>query len=260
MTHHVWTQIRDIAEMVIITALVVIFIRNVAITYTVNGPSMEPTLDEDHRVLVNRLGAIGFWGISLYGQPDFLFEGPERGDIIVFEPQQAGTEKIVKRVIGLPGRQGRHQKRSSVRQRCRHQLLGGPHRNQDPASIFPSSCLLTNTSFWATTEIRPTTRATGGMYPPKTSSAKCGCSIGRGKRFRHTETQAFLAKSPLRTPTPSSQSVPSLCCRLMPVHQSLGQVVILDESSVLQVGNRTRYLEDTMARSRRKSEVLHRAL
>ena len=103
MTHHIWTQLRDVAEMIIITALVVIFIRNVAITYTVNGPSMEPAFQEDHRVLVNRLGAVRFWGISLYGQPDFLFEGPERGDIIVFEPQQPGTEKIVKRVVGLPG-------------------------------------------------------------------------------------------------------------------------------------------------------------
>ena len=89
--------------MIIITALVVIFIRNVAITYTVNGPSMEPTFQEDHRVLVKRLGAIRFWGVSLYGQQDFLFEGPERGDVIVFEPQQSGTEKIVKRVVGLPG-------------------------------------------------------------------------------------------------------------------------------------------------------------
>ena len=103
MADQFWKQTRDIAEMVVITALVVIFVRNVAITYTVNGPSMEPTLFEDHRVLVNRFGAISFWGISLYGQPDFLFEGPERGDIIVFEPQQPGTEKIVKRVIGLPG-------------------------------------------------------------------------------------------------------------------------------------------------------------
>ena len=103
MTHHIWTQLRGVAEMIIITALVVIFVRNVAITYTVNGPSMEPSFQEDHRVLVNRLGAVRFWGISLYGQPDFLFEGPERGDIIVFEPQQPGTEKIVKRVVGLPG-------------------------------------------------------------------------------------------------------------------------------------------------------------
>ena len=103
MTNQLWKQVRDIAEMVIITALVVVFVRNVAITYTVNGPSMEPTFLEDHRVLVNRFGAIRFWGISLYGQQDFLFEGPERGDIIVFEPQQPGTEKIVKRVVGLPG-------------------------------------------------------------------------------------------------------------------------------------------------------------
>ncbi len=91
--------------MIIITALIVIFMRNVAITYTVNGPSMEPTFLEDHRVLVNRFGAISFWGISLYGQQDFLFEGPERGDIIVFDPQTGGTEKIVKRVVGLPGDQ-----------------------------------------------------------------------------------------------------------------------------------------------------------
>ncbi len=103
MADQFWKQARDIAEMIIITALVVIFVRNVAITYTVNGPSMEPTFLEGHRVLVNRFGAISFWGISLYGQSDFLFEGPERGDIIVFEPQQFGTEKIVKRVIGLPG-------------------------------------------------------------------------------------------------------------------------------------------------------------
>ncbi len=103
MSNQLWKQARDIAEMVVITALVVVFVRNVAITYTVNGPSMEPTFEEDHRVLVNRLGAIRFWGISLYGQPDFLFEGPERGDIVVFEPQQPGIEKIVKRVVALPG-------------------------------------------------------------------------------------------------------------------------------------------------------------
>ena len=103
MSDQLWKQARDIAEMIVITALVVIFVRNVAITYTVNGPSMEPTFLEGHRVLVNRFGAISFWGISLYGQPGFLFNGPERGDMIVFEPQQPGTEKIVKRVIGLPG-------------------------------------------------------------------------------------------------------------------------------------------------------------
>ena len=85
------------------TALIFIFMRNVATTYTVNGPSMEPTFLDEHRVLVNRIGAISLWGISLYGQPGFVFQGPERGDIIVFEPQQPGSDKIVKRVIGLPG-------------------------------------------------------------------------------------------------------------------------------------------------------------
>ena len=108
MTIQLWKQARDIAEMVVITALVVVFVRNVAITYTVNGPSMEPTFKEDHRVLVNRFGAIHFWGISLYGQPEFLFEGPERGDIIVFEPQQSGTEKNREKGRRAARRQNRH--------------------------------------------------------------------------------------------------------------------------------------------------------
>ena len=103
MMHWLWNQYREVAQMVIVTALIIVFLRTVAITYTVNGPSMEPTLFADNRVLVNRFGAIQFWGVSFYGQPGFLFEGPERGDIIVFEPQQPGAEKIVKRVIGLPG-------------------------------------------------------------------------------------------------------------------------------------------------------------
>ena len=88
--------------MAIIAALVIIFLRTVALSYTVNGPSMEPTFVHGDRVMVNRLGVIGLWGVSLYGQSDFLFQGPRRGDIIVFERSQQ-EDDIVKRVVALPG-------------------------------------------------------------------------------------------------------------------------------------------------------------
>ena len=195
MTNQLWKQARDIAEMVVITALVVVFVRNVAITYTVNGPSMEPAFEEDHRVLVNRFGAIRFWGVSLYGQPDFLFEGPERGDIIVFEPQQSGTEKIVKRVVGLPG-----DKVDIVNGGVEVNEIATNYSDDftDPKSHldYPvSSFRQTTTSFWATTGVNQTIPATGDTSLPKTSSARSGCSTGPGNRSRRTESPNFKSKT-----------------------------------------------------------------
>jgi signal peptidase I len=56
------------------------------------GRSMEPNLQNNERVLINKL-AYRFWG------------SPKRGDIIVFEPpsQVAADQDYVKRIIGLPG-------------------------------------------------------------------------------------------------------------------------------------------------------------
>lgn len=105
MSINTWYILRDGAQMIIITAVVLVLVRTVATTYTVNGPSMVPTLIAEQRVLVNRLANIRFGEISLYGQRGFLFAGPERGDVIVFEPQQEGPDNIVKRVIGVPGDQ-----------------------------------------------------------------------------------------------------------------------------------------------------------
>lgn len=95
--------IRDYAEMVIVLGLLMCLTLSVATQYEVRGPSMEPTMFQGNRVLVNRVGGLQLGGFSMFGNGDFLFQGPERGDIIIFNPQTEGTDSIVKRVIGIPG-------------------------------------------------------------------------------------------------------------------------------------------------------------
>lgn len=59
--------------------------------YVIPSPSMEPTLVEGDRVLVNRLV--------------YHFRDPERGDVIVFHPPGAaeGSEPFIKRVVAIEG-------------------------------------------------------------------------------------------------------------------------------------------------------------
>lgn len=62
--------------------------------------SMKPTILEGDRILVNKIAydvRVPFTHISLYKVSD-----PARGDIIIFDSAAAG-EKLVKRVIGIPG-------------------------------------------------------------------------------------------------------------------------------------------------------------
>ena len=57
---------------------------------TVVGHSMEPTLENDDSLLVDKVS--------------YCFRQPERYDVIVFEPAIANVSKYyVKRIVGLPG-------------------------------------------------------------------------------------------------------------------------------------------------------------
>lgn len=55
----------------------------------VDGSSMEPNLHHGEKILINKVA--------------YLFSGPDRGDIIVFDPPVASENDYIKRVIGLPG-------------------------------------------------------------------------------------------------------------------------------------------------------------
>lgn len=71
-------------------------------TYQVDGPSMEPTLQHNDRLVIVKTG--GTWA-RITGS-DYI---PDRGEIIVFSKQElyesgvTHEEQLIKRVVGLPG-------------------------------------------------------------------------------------------------------------------------------------------------------------
>lgn len=81
--------IREVIETVLLTLLIFVVIRFVIQSYHVEGPSMQPGLHTDEYVLVNKVS--------------YLFQAPERGDIIVFHYPRDTTQDFIKRIIGLPG-------------------------------------------------------------------------------------------------------------------------------------------------------------
>jgi signal peptidase I len=84
--------IREIIETVVLTVLMFIIINLAVQNYDVSGPSMEPSLHNQERIMVDKVS--------------YLFHPPARGDVIVFIAPPAATaenENFVKRIIGIPG-------------------------------------------------------------------------------------------------------------------------------------------------------------
>ena len=81
--------LREITTTLLITLVLFLGLHYSAQAVPLDGPSMQPGLHTDERVLVNSLA--------------YAFRGPERGDVIVFHPPTALNERYIKRVIGLPG-------------------------------------------------------------------------------------------------------------------------------------------------------------
>lgn len=85
------TYIREV--LITLTLAIVIFflIQATVDSSVVVGCSMEPSLDDGQRLLINKVV--------------YMFHEPERGDIIVFDPPDSlGSENdFIKRIIGLPG-------------------------------------------------------------------------------------------------------------------------------------------------------------
>ena len=76
-----------IISIVVAVALVLLIINFVAKPYTVKGDSMDPTLKDGERVIVNIFG--------------YKFGDIKKGNVIVFHANK--TDDYVKRVIGTPG-------------------------------------------------------------------------------------------------------------------------------------------------------------
>ncbi len=81
--------LREVTTTLLITIILFLGLRYSAQAVPLDGPSMQPGLHTNERVLVNSLA--------------YIFRQPQRGDVIVFHPPNALTERYIKRVIGLPG-------------------------------------------------------------------------------------------------------------------------------------------------------------
>lgn len=110
------TNVRAIVSEVLQTVLLTLFIffavRAVVQNFRVEGASMDPTLRTGQYLLVNKAIYARLDGTPLAsliapdhpaGAPLYLFGGPQRGDIIVFEPPLQTDKDFIKRVIALPG-------------------------------------------------------------------------------------------------------------------------------------------------------------
>ncbi|MBC64003.1 MAG: signal peptidase I [Chloroflexi bacterium] len=94
--------LRDIGQTILISALILIIINFLTQSYMVQGASMNPLLNEDQRLFVNKLSYIPS-AVSIVGDESHLLSGPQRGDIIVFRPPDGTQKDYVKRIIGIPG-------------------------------------------------------------------------------------------------------------------------------------------------------------
>jgi len=84
------SEIREYAESFVIAVLLALFIIFfIAQSFLVQGDSMEPSLHDGERLLVDKV--------------TYRFRPPQRGEIIVFSFPKDPRRKFIKRVIGVPG-------------------------------------------------------------------------------------------------------------------------------------------------------------
>ncbi|ABZ78724.1 signal peptidase I [Shewanella halifaxensis HAW-EB4] len=91
---------KDNRQLVLFIVLMSVCRSAIADWYTVPTGSMQPTIKEGDRIVVDKMAydlRVPFTQISLATTGE-----PERGEIVVFE-SKAADKRLIKRVIGLPG-------------------------------------------------------------------------------------------------------------------------------------------------------------
>jgi signal peptidase I len=107
----------EILQTVILTVVIFVAVRALVQNFRVEGASMEPTLHREQYIVINKVAYSRLDGTpvsSLLGVDSsktapskFVFGGPQRGDIIVFQAPGSPDKYFIKRVIALPGEQVR---------------------------------------------------------------------------------------------------------------------------------------------------------
>jgi signal peptidase I len=103
---------REIAETVLLAALIFLSVRASFQNFRVEGASMSPSLENGEYLIVNKLSYAEI-DLSMFDFLPFydagensvkhLWGGPERGDVIVFKAPTSPNRDFIKRIIGVPG-------------------------------------------------------------------------------------------------------------------------------------------------------------
>ena len=110
---HRWAvTIRELAETLLLAALIFLSVRASFQNFRVEGASMNPSLQNGEYLIVNKL-AYAEIDLSMFNFLPFfdagsdpvkhLLGGPTRGDVIVFAAPTSPDRDFIKRVIGVPG-------------------------------------------------------------------------------------------------------------------------------------------------------------
>jgi len=81
--------LREVGITILIAVALFALLRLTVQSYTVVMSSMEPNFQDGDCIMVNKMS--------------YRSSGPQRGDVIIFDPPFASPHPFIKRVIGLPG-------------------------------------------------------------------------------------------------------------------------------------------------------------
>jgi len=81
--------VQDFAQRLAFVVVAVVLINLITMRYRVEGPSMQPTLDDGQILVLNRLA--------------YTVASPTRGDITVLHVSSFSSQDLIKRIVGLPG-------------------------------------------------------------------------------------------------------------------------------------------------------------
>ena len=104
--------IREIIQTVVMALLLFFTVQATIQNYRVVYASMEPTLQNDDYLLVNKLAYVQIDSARIESLLPFLeldegkifpFQPPQRGDVVVLTPPGSDSLRFVKRIIGMPG-------------------------------------------------------------------------------------------------------------------------------------------------------------
>jgi signal peptidase I len=101
----------ELVQAVLVSFVAFLAIQAVVQNFRVDGPSMEPTFVAGQNLLILKAAYFHVDGTPLEGRlpstsqgsVDYLFGGPQRGDIAVFRAPTVRNTDYLKRIIGLPG-------------------------------------------------------------------------------------------------------------------------------------------------------------